>query len=830
MRSTLAPWGVAGDLFGEGTCTPERGLLPAGPADQKSMKSFLRRLSLLVLIVVLLTIVGSGVWLRWRTRASLPVLDGAIPTPGLSARVEVLRDARGVPHIRAQSIADALFAQGYVTAQDRLWQMDLSRRNAEGELSEIFGDRTLRLDIESRTLGLPRVAQSALAEFTSDQHRLLDSYVRGVNAFIESHRDRLPLEFLMMQYQPQPWREIDSVAVTLNLATALSKTWETDLMREHIATKLGKDLFSDVFPDHSTLDVPVAEVTTLKPRGLKTAGAHPGNEAFQDNLLAEAFFPTRMESPGGVGSNNWVVDGSHTKSGKPLLANDPHLAYSIPSVWYMVHLKAPELDVTGVSLPGLPLVIIGHNEHIAWGLTNTGPDVQDLYIESFNFRDPSKYLHNGQWVGADVRDENIKVRGQRDYHFTVMVTRHGPVISHDADRDLALQWTLLVPHAVRFPFLRINQASNWQEFTAALRDFNVPMQNCVYADAKGNIGYYAAGLVPIRKQGNGAVPVPGSTDDYDWSGFIPFDDLPHSFDPPSGMIATANGRIVPDNYAYFITAMWEAPFRTARIYQLLRVGGPFTASDMLRIQTDILSLEDEWLAKELLAAAGKQPPSSPDALYALSVLKGWDGEARADSAATLVLEVTRRALLARILKTKLGDDLSGYRWPMSTIFLQNVLDQNLTRWLPPSDTDFNMTLMKSLGEGILQIPSLVHSQGHAAWRWGDTIPLTFRHPLSGGLPFLWRWLDVGPFPQAGTGTTVKQTTPRVGPSMRMVVDFSDLDQSMQNITLGESGQAFSPYYRDQFLAWYGGQSFPMLFSDAAVEKGAVHKLVLEPGR
>jgi len=251
---------------------------------------------------------------------------------------------------------------------------------------------------------------------------------------------------------------------------------------------------------------------------------------------------------------------------------------------------------------------------------------------------------------------------------------------------------------------------------------------------------------------------------------------------------------------------------------------------MLRIQTDILSLEDEWLAQQLLAAARTQPPSSTDAQFALGVLKSWDGEARADSAATLVLEVTRRALLTRILKPKLGDDLSGYRWPMSTIFLQNVLAQILTRWLPPSDTDFTMTLMRSLDEGTRQIPSLVHGQNHAAWRWGDTIPLTFHHPLSGGLPFLGRWLDVGPFPQAGTGTTVKQTTPRVGPSMRMVVDFSNIDQSMQNITLGESGQVFSPYYRDQFSAWYGGKSFPMLFSDAAVEKGAVNKLVLEPGR
>jgi penicillin amidase len=619
------------------------------------------------------------------------------------------------------------------------------------------------------------------------------------------------------------------VAVALNLATALSQTWESDLMREHIAAKLGKDLFSDVFPDHSALDVPVADVPASTPQGPKIVSTSLGNEAFRDSLLAEAYLPTGMESPVGIGSNNWVVNGSHTKAGKPLLANDPHIAHSIPSVWYMIHLKAPGLNVTGVSLPGLPLVIIGHNEHVAWGVTNTAPDVQDLYIESFNFRDPKKYLHNGQWVDAEVRNESIKVRNQRDYHFTVMVTRHGPVISHDGDRDLALQWTLLSPHAVSLPFLRIDQASNWQEFTAALRDFCVPMQNFVYADAEGNIGYYAAGLVPIRRQGNGAVPVPGSTDDYDWTGFIPFDALPHSFNPPSGIIATANGRIVPDNYPYFITAKWEAPFRTARIFQLLREGGNFTSSDMLRIQTDVLSLEDMWLDKQLLAAAAKLPPSDAASQFALDAIKDWDGEARADSAATLVLELTRHALLARILKPKLGDDLSGYHWPMSTIFLQNVLDQNLTRWLPPGDANFNVTLMKSLDEAAHQRHSKVSYRDLPA-RWGDTIPLTFHHPLSGGLPLLGRWLDVGPFPQAGTGTTVKQTTPRLGPSMRMVVDFSDLDQSMQNITLGESGQVFSPYYRDQFWAWYDGRSFPMLFSDAAVEKGAVHKLVLEPGR
>jgi penicillin amidase len=824
-------------------------------------------LSLAVVGVLLLVVLGGVGWLRWRARVCLPVLDGVIRVPGLTARVQILRDARGVPHIRAQSIADALFAQGYTTAQDRLWQMDLSRRRAEGELSEIFGDRTLNLDVESRTLGLPKLAEGALADLSPEDRDLLSAYTRGVNAFIESHRDRLPLELALLRYQPKPWRDFDSVAVALNLATALSQSWGSDLMREHVTAKLGKELAADVFPDHSPFDVPVAAELPITDRRLTELSVADCRLPINDARLPEltinegplpiadfrssdfdfrpssidsrltnndaGFFPSSMDnrqsSIQGLGSNNWVLSGAHTRSGKPLLANDPHLGHSVPSVWYMVHLKAPGLDVTGVSMPGLPLVILGHNERIAWGATNTAPDVQDLFIEAFDPHQPGKYLHDGQWVDAEVRNEVAKVRGRPDYHFTVTVTRHGPIVSHDGRRDLALDWTLLLPHAVRLPFLRIDQAGNWQEFTAALRDFKVPMQNFVYADDQGNIGFYTAGLVPIRKHGDGSVPVPGSNDDYDWTGFIPFDALPHSFNPPGGIIATANGRIVPDDYPYFITARWEAPFRTARIFQLLRAGRDFAVPEMLRIQTDILSLEDQWLAQQLLAAAAQQPPSRPEARFALEAVRRWDGEARADSAATLVLEATRGALLRRVLAPKLGANLTGYRWAMSTVFLQNVVAQNLARWLPPGDADFSITLMKSLNDAVGRIPALVHSRDHAAWKWGDVIPLTFHHPLD-AVPLLGRWLDVGPFPQAGTGTTVKQTTTRLGPSMRMVVDFSDLDQSVQNITLGESGQVSSPYYRDQFPAWYNGTSFPMLFSDEAVEKGAVHRLRLEPGQ
>jgi penicillin G amidase len=434
------------------------------------MKRFLKRLAVLLVLIILLALGGGGVWLYWRSRVCLPVLEGTIQTPGLSARAEVLRDVHGVPHIRAQSLADVLFAQGYVTAQDRLWQMDVSRRHAEGRLSEIFGARTLRMDIESRTLGLPRLAKQGFADLDPVARALLASYTRGVNAFIESHCDRLPLEFLLLRYQPQPWRDIDSVAVALNLQTALSQSWGDDLMREHVTAKLGKDLASDVFPDHSALDVPVAEVASPAPA---KAGARRASTRLEDGYLdpqplASALAHSSPDSPEGGGSNNWVLNGSHAKSGKPLLANDPHLAHSIPSVWYMIHLKAPGLNVSGVSLAGLPLVVIGHNEHIAWGMTNTAPDVQDVYIESFNPVEPHKYLHNGQWIDAEVHDEFIRVRNQRDYHLIVKVTRHGPVISHDGNRDLALRWTALEPHAIRLPLLSINQASNWQEFTTAL--------------------------------------------------------------------------------------------------------------------------------------------------------------------------------------------------------------------------------------------------------------------------------------------------------------------------------------------------------------------------
>jgi penicillin G amidase len=808
----------------------------------------LRRVGLSILIAVVVFLVAASSWIYWRVHSCLPRLDGTVRLQGLQGKVEVLRDAHGVPLIQAASLEDLMFAQGCVTAQDRLWQMDLTRRIAQGRLSELFGPRTLHSDIENRTLGMKQAAERGVKELDPEEHKLLRDYARGVNAFISTHQDRLPVEFLLLRYHPEPWRESDSLEVALNMARLLNTSWPDELMRERVRQKLGSaQLENDIFPARSPLDRPVAQLPSGSsvPAGLSNAQL-PATPSLKPDVLEpqdNSTAPLKRDLSGldpklqalessssytGVGSNNWVVSGARTRSGKPLLANDPHLPYSIPSIWYMVHLQAPGLDVSGVSLPGLPMVIIGHNRHIAWGATNTDPDVQDLYEEAFNPQNPQEYFYDGKGVKDSERTERIKVRGRLDEVLLVKSTRHGPILRDTGRLHLALAWTALLPHALHFPFLKIDRARNWKEFMDALRGFAGPMQNFVFADTEGNIGFYAAGWVPIRKHGDGSVPVPGSNDDYGWIGMIPFQDLPHAYNPKSGILATANGHVVPDDYPYFVTSMWGAPYRTARIFQLLEAGKSFTAADMLKIQMDLHPLDDEWLRERLIASAKEYPPQAPEVRFAIEKLRAWDGEATADSAATLVCELTKTDLLHRILAPRLGDDLAGYRCPMSTVFLQNVIDNKLDRWLPSGDSNFNETLMKSLEQAVAQVPKLVGTNDHNAWKWGITIPLTFRHPLGGALRPLGWLLNVGPFPQSGTANTIKRATRGLGPSMRMVVDLGDLDGSVENITLGESGQPFSPYYKDQFEAWYHGQSFPMPFSDEAVHKCAVHRLELEP--
>jgi penicillin amidase len=818
----------------------------------------LRAVTLLLVTGLVLVCLGVA-WLYWRAHVCLAQLDGTIVVSGLSAPVEVLRDAHGVPHIRARSLHDLVFAQGYITAQDRLWQMDLSRRLARGELSEIFGKKTLDYDIENRILRLPETADQGVNKLDAASKSVLSGYAQGVNAFISTHMKRLPIEFVLLQYKPRLWQEADSIGVALNMAKTLNTSWRTDLMRERVGRKLTPELYADLFPDSSPLDRPVAQpvngpvkvahpdakgaLTTIsflacpsavdrnwdsRLKAVTTArSSHRSDLLTIDPKLAALLASSDDDVL--LGSNNWVVSGARTRSGKPLLANDPHLGHSIPSVWYEVELESPELHATGVSLPGGPLVIIGHNERIAWGMTNTGPDVQDLYLESFKPGDPGEYLANGRWLNADVRQEQIKVRGSSDVKLMITSTRHGPVIGQDGPFSTALKWTALQSHSVTLAFLKLNRARNWEEFTDALRQFTGPQQNIVYADVEGNIGYYAPGWVPIRARGDGSVPVRGDNDDHEWLGYIPFEDLPHAYNPPGGIVVTANNRIVPDDYPYFVTHAWVAPWRAARIFELLERGSGFDVAAMLRIDMDIHAREDFELAQYVVKAAEARPASNEQVRFAINLLRKWDGNATAESKATLICEVTRSALLDRILGPKLGDDTPRYHWPLAFTFVESAIGRNWTRWLPPGDADFNVTLMRSLEAALQRIPHLVQSQDPGKWNWGETVPLIFHHPLD-KLPGGKTIFDVGPFVQAGTATTVKATTASYGPSMRMIVDLGNIEDSVNNLTLGESGQVFSPYYKDQFPAWYAGRSFPMPFSHAAVSKAAVHRLRLVPPR
>ncbi|MFQ5926105.1 MAG: penicillin acylase family protein, partial [Terriglobia bacterium] len=807
-----------------------------------------RKFFLALLLLFLLVALGVLGWVYWRLWRALPQYEGEQRLAGLTAPVRVLRDARGVPHVYADSLNDLLFAQGYLTAEERLWQMDTLRRMARGQLAALLGRRFLELDKENRLLGLGDVADRAAELLDSESRAHLEAYARGVNTYMETHRDRLPIEFALLRYEPRPWTPADSLAVGLNLAKLLSTTWPSELLRGKVVERLGVELARDLYVWRSPLDRPVAEAGAAPRRRERRRVYVAGCKHSPSELLAAlararpAGFGPGLAGGFGVGSNNWVVAGARSASGKPLLANDPHLPHTLPAIWFALHLKSPELNVAGVSLPGLPFVILGHNDRIAWGMTNLWPDVQDLYRERFHPTEPNRYLTPTGWQPVGRRVETIQVRGEADVHLEVLRTRHGPIVHDDGEQKLALRWTALEPELLTSSFYEINRAQSWDEFTAALALYGGPAQNVVYADVEGNIGYYGAGRVPLRRQGRGEVPVAGETADYDWAGTIPFPEMPHTFNPPMGILATANNRVVPDDYPHYLTDRWDAPYRVARIYEVLENETGFAPEEFLRLQGDIASRLDFFLAQQLAAAAR----DDAELAEAVNILTTWDGRLRATDAAPLLTDTARRILLEMLLRPKLGDDWKAYSWLSAPLFLENVLRERPARWLPAPRAnapeaegyaDYDALLRDTLRKTLQQLAaefrlpttgSLPRSGALRELRWGNRLQVHFVHPFSTIWPrLLSRWLNVGG-PQSGGRYAVKQMTRRFGPSLRMVVDLANLDNSLLNITVGQSGHLLSDYYRDQFPAWDAVESFPFPFSDATVEQAARHRLHLLP--
>jgi len=544
------------------------------------------------------------------------------------------------------------------------------------------------------------------------------------------------------------------------------------------------------------------------------------------------------------GSNDWVVSGAHTVTGKPLLSNDMHLGHQMPNLWYEAHLtvnttvntKSSNFDVAGVSLPGMPYVIVGHNQRIAWGFTNVGPTVADAFIENFNSQ--GAYQTAKGWQQPEHRTEVIHIKGAPDVTVDVRITRHGPIITDilpGETRQVALRWTLY--DGLRMPFFDIDAAQNWEEFRKAFSQLDAPGQNVVYADVDGNVGYQSTGHIPIRAAGDGSLPVSGADDAHEWAGYIPFDKMPSIYNPPSGVIATANGRITPDGYPYSISVEWEAPWRTERIYHVLESGRKFAASDMLALEDDIHSENDLFAAERFVYSVDHTAKSSARAKQAADLMRNWDGHMSASSAAPTLAVRSAQELTRLLLEPRLGpapDALEEqkktlswktYGWEMRTVWLQNVLLHQPKRWLPEGYPNYDQLLAAAV-EAAVNEPEA--PKDLASWHWGSFNAVEIDHPVLGKIPFIRRWAAPGVREQSGSGYTVKAVTRHHGPSERFTANLADLDQSTLNTVTGQGGNFLSPYYMDQWQAWYDGSRFILPFTPQAVNATAAHRLVLEP--
>jgi penicillin G amidase len=805
---------------------------------------------------IVFVVFGAAVW--WLVYRPLPQLDGSIGVPGLQNQVTVDRDIWGVPHIRASSAEDMAEAQGFVAAQDRLWQMDLLRRVGRGELSEILGPATLDIDRDFRTMNFSRTAERETQLMDPELYRIVDAYARGVNRFIEQHSSNLPLEFTLLNYRPEPWKVSDTLIIIAYMYRTLTDTRHTELHRAAVLAKVSPELAKDLYSDESAMDRFVVgdpnvdknphvisqgdsdeddddemDYDDVLKAGRNLNDLPPAASTIAPDVTSALAVRVRgwlRDDQGDIrrmmGSNNWVVSGAHTATGKPLLANDMHLELNIPPIWYETHLTAPGWNVKGFSLPGTPGVVVGHNDRIAWGFTNNGADVLDLYIEAFNSASPDEYKVNGQWRKADVHDEVIHVKGAQDERFKVVVTRHGPVVHRDGDKVYAMRWTALEPGGLANSYSWLGRAQNWKEFREALSHVWGPGQNVVYADVDGNIGYALAARVPIRKKGRGTVPVPGDTDEYEWTGYIPFEDMPKSFNPESGLIVTANARVTGPDYKPYLTDDWEEPYRTARIFDLLHEKHDLRPEDMLKVQTDTYSYPHVFIAEQLVSAVNIAPPKDARTKKLIDEAKQWNGIADVNSTVVPFLDAAMYRTLDLMLEPYLGKETELYDW-RRIAFLQRILSERPARWLPAGYKNYDELLSAAADQAVKKLQEKTQDPNPEDWVWKRFNYLDMLHPI-GRQGILKRLLSLSDEPQSGTLFSPRAASRHHGPSERFVGNLADWDQSIMLIPAGQSGQPGSEHYRDQFPYWFDGKAIYGPFTDSAEAKTRKHTLVLKP--
>ncbi|HXA51725.1 MAG TPA: penicillin acylase family protein [Candidatus Acidoferrum sp.] len=712
----------------------------------------------IAIAIVLLLSLALVYWYVWRV---LPDRSGSI-SAAVNAPVTVAFDTHGEPHIRASNLEDALFVQGYVTAQDRLWQMDALRRFAGGTLAEIMGPQFLESDREARRQRMRRLAEEGYAALPDADRAAFAAYTRGVNYFMSTHLDKLPLEFTLLGYQPRPWSSVDCLLMCLYMYRSLTTTWKDELVKTNLLAQGNREKVQFLFPSQGTGDA----------------------------------------SPG---SNAWVVGGRHTASGKPILSNDMHLEYSVPGIWYMTHLQAPGLDVAGVALPGAPGIIVGHNQRIAWGITNLHFDVQDLYLERYEDRS-GRYLFNGQLEQSREEREVILVKGKPAVELTVRVTRHGPIFISEGDRRLSLKWSAAQPGFMQYPFLDINRAGNWNEFLGAIKRLSGPGSNFVYADIDGNIGYHAAGMLPRRKSYRGDVPVDGSSGIFEWDGYIPFEELPSVYNPPSGLIVTANQNPFPKDYPYPVNGNFAPPYRARQIRALLSAKEGWRAEDMLRVQGDIYSGFSDFLAKQVVAAYDHRNQRNPGLDPAVQLLRTWNGQMDKNLAAPLLITLVYQHVRRALAENASSATNTVYEFNLAPVAVERLLRERPAGWFD----DYDQMLLRALVDGVEEAQRM-QGRDLKRWRYGTYLLIPYTNPVIHQIPLVGHYFDIGPVSMSGSNYTPKQSSLTLSPSMRMSADLGDWERSLLNITVGQSGQILSSHYRDQWDDYYHVRSYPMQF-------------------
>ncbi|MEZ5174822.1 MAG: penicillin acylase family protein [Acidimicrobiia bacterium] len=845
-------------------------------ATPRKKRRVLRRILWSLLAFGVGLVIAAIVFLQYSVHRAFPQTTGTVEIPGLTDTVEVIRDSFGVPHIYASTPHDLMLAQGYVHAQDRFFQMDFWRHISHGELASMFGESQLETDMFLRDMGWGRLATAQYEAETEAIRALLDAYAQGVNAYLETQSpadlsfEYTILELLNHEYDPEPWDGADSLAWGKVMAWDLGGNKSAEIERAMYLGVLSSDRVDQLFPpypgDRHPYIVPRGQEV---PTGVQVQSQIPDGARSPLSAASRAIRAINQITLGGegtgIGSNSWVVAGAHTPTGLPYLANDPHLGAQMPSIWYQVGLHCyavtPDcpFDVAGFSFAGVPGVIIGHNANIAWGFTNTGPDVQDLYIEKINPDNPDQYEVNGAWVDMEIRTETIEVAGGEPTTKVVRSTRHGPIISdsyeplEDFDASgafkpdpyaIALRWTALDPSpSIAGPILGLNTASSFDEFRAAAELFDVPAQNMIYADVAGNIGYQMPGKVPIRASGDGTLPVPGWTDAFEWTGFVPFDELPSSYNPPSGWIVTANNAVVDDTYGFLITKDFDDGYRARRIVDLVASNLGIDAEGHRVIQFDSYDLNAAFILPYLENALVVEPdaPSDETATAAINELFTWDLRNTATSAGAAVWNGFWRNLLDLTFRGDLPSDWlpeGNARWFEVMRGLLVVPDDPF--WDDPTTgavEDRDAILVAAFGAALDELSSLLRGNPWE-WTWGDLHTMTFVNQSLGdsGIGIIEDRFNRGPYPASGSEGVVNAVgwTATEGyavdwlPSMRMLIDLSDLSASTAIHTTGQSGHTDHPHYDDMIALWLVGDTAPMLWNRADIDEDAEARMVLSP--